>query len=109
MEKPSLILTGGRVFCGLNEGFVEAIAIASGRVLATGSAETIAELAGPDTRIIELAGRTAIPGLNDAHMHLLPLGLTMTEINLRPETGANSIGELPMVQRCLENWKKLRG
>ncbi|KAA0078178.1 amidohydrolase [Tardiphaga sp. P9-11] len=94
MEKPSLILTGGRVFCGLNEGFVEAIAIASGRVLATGSAEKIAELAGPDTRIIELAGRTAIPGLNDAHMHLLPLGLTMTEINLRPETGANSIGEI---------------
>ncbi|WP_441278733.1 amidohydrolase [Tardiphaga sp. 172_B4_N1_3] len=94
MEKPSLILTGGRVFCGLNEGFVEAIAIASGHVLATGSAETIAELAGPDTRIIELAGRTAIPGLNDAHMHLLPLGLTMTEINLRPETGANSIGEI---------------
>ncbi|MEZ0221110.1 MAG: amidohydrolase, partial [Tardiphaga sp.] len=94
MEKPSLILTGGRVFCGLNEGFVEAIAIASGRVLATGSAQTIAELAGPDTRIIELAGRTAIPGLNDAHMHLLPLGLTMTEINLRPETGANSIGEI---------------
>lgn len=94
MEKPSLILTGGRVFCGLNEGFVEAIAIASGRVLATGSAQTIAELAGPDTRIVELAGRTAIPGLNDAHMHLLPLGLTMTEINLRPETGANSIGEI---------------
>lgn len=94
MEKPSLILTGGRVFCGLNEGFVEAIAIASGRVLATGSAATIAELAGPETRIIELAGRTAIPGLNDAHMHLLPLGLTMTEINLRPETGANSIGEI---------------
>jgi predicted amidohydrolase YtcJ len=27
-------------------------------------------------------------------MHLLPLGLTMTEINLRPETGANSIGEI---------------
>jgi sugar phosphate isomerase/epimerase len=24
------------------------------------------------------------------------------------ETGANSIGELPMVQRCLDNWKKLR-
>ena len=25
------------------------------------------------------------------------------------ETGAESIGELPMVQRCLDNWKKLRG
>ena len=27
---------------------------------------------------------------------------------IEQETGANSIGELPMVQRCLENWKKLR-
>jgi predicted amidohydrolase YtcJ len=94
MEKPSLIVTGGRVFCGLNEGFVEAVAVASGRVLATGTAEQIAELAGPDTRVIDLAGRTAIPGLNDAHMHLLPYGLNMSQINLRPETGANSIAEI---------------
>jgi len=94
MEKPSLILTGGRVFCGLNEGFVEAVAISSGRVLATGTAEKIAELAGPDTRVIELAGRTAIPGLNDAHMHLLPYGLNMKQINLRPESGASSMAEV---------------
>ncbi|MDB5656430.1 MAG: amidohydrolase [Tardiphaga sp.] len=82
------------MFCGLNEGFAEAIAVASGHVMATGTAAAIAELAGPETRVIDLAGRVAIPGLNDAHMHLLPLGLTMTEINLRPETGANSIGEI---------------
>ncbi|MDB5620735.1 amidohydrolase [Tardiphaga sp.] len=94
IEKPSLILTGGRVFCGLNEGFVEAIAVASGRVIATGSADSIAELAGPDTRVIDLAGRVAVPGLNDAHMHLLPYGLNMSQINLRPETGANSISEI---------------
>ncbi|MET0971459.1 MAG: amidohydrolase [Tardiphaga sp.] len=94
MQKPSLILTGGRVFCGLNEGFAEAIAIADGRVLATGAADTIAEMAGPDTRVIDLAGRTAIPGLNDAHMHLLPYGLNMNQINLRPESGANSITEI---------------
>lgn len=94
MEKPSLILTGGRVFCGLNEGFVEAVAISSGRILATGTAEAIAELAGPETRVIELAGRTAIPGLNDAHMHLLPYGLNMKQINLRPESGASSIAEV---------------
>jgi predicted amidohydrolase YtcJ len=94
MEKPDLILTGGRVFCGLNEGFAEAIAVADGRVLATGSAEDIAALAGPETRVIDLAGRVAIPGLNDAHMHLLPYGLGMKDINLRPESGASSITEI---------------
>jgi predicted amidohydrolase YtcJ len=94
MEKPSLILTGGRVYCGLKEGFVDAIAIASGRIVAAGSAEAIADLAGADTRTIELAGRVAVPGLNDAHMHLLPYGLYMSQINLRPESGANSVDEI---------------
>ena len=93
-EQPSLVLTGGRIFCGLNEGFVEAIAVASDRVIATGTAAAMAELAGPKTRVIDLAGRVAIPGLNDAHMHLLPLGLSMSEINLRPESGAGSIAEI---------------
>lgn len=94
MQKPDLILSGGRIFRGLNEGFCEAIAVADGRVLATGTAEDIATLAGPDTRVIDLAGRTAIPGLNDAHMHLLPFGLNMSQINLRPESGAGSIAEI---------------
>ncbi len=94
IEKPSLILTGGRVFCGLHEGFAEAIAVASGRVIATGTAAAIAELAGPETRMIDLAGRVAIPGLNDAHMHLLPYGLNMNQINLRPESGASSVAEI---------------
>lgn len=93
-EQPRLILTGGRIFCGLNEGFVEAIAVASDRVVATGTAAAIAELAGPGTRVIDLAGRVAIPGLNDAHMHLLPYGLNMKHVNLRPESGASSIAEI---------------
>jgi predicted amidohydrolase YtcJ len=106
MEKPNLILTGGRVFCGLDEGFAEAIAMASGKIVATGSAAEIAELAGPETRIIDLAGRVATPGLNDAHMHLLPYGLTMNEINLRPETGARSIAEiLKRVAQQVKNTK----
>ena len=95
-EKPNLILTGGRVFCGLHEGFAEAIAMASGQVIATGTAKAIAELAGPETRIVDLAGRLAIPGLNDAHMHLLPYGLNMKHINLRPESGASSMAGLPL-------------
>ncbi len=94
MDKADLILSNGRIFCGLNDGFVEALAVAGGRVLATGKASDIAGLAGPATRRIDLGGRLAVPGLNDAHMHLLPFGLHMAEINLRPETGARSVGEI---------------
>lgn len=83
--KADLILTNGRVFCGLAEGYAEAVALRSGKVLATGLSSEIDGLRGPNTRIIDLAGRLATPGLFDAHMHLLPLGLAMSELDARPK------------------------
>lgn len=94
MTQADTVLLNGRIFCGLVEGFAPALAIKDGKVLATGSQADIDALQGPDTEVVDLAGRVAIPGLNDAHMHLLPLGLGMSEVNLRPEQGVNSIGEI---------------
>lgn len=94
MTQAETVLLNGRIFCGLAEGFAEALAIGDGKVLAAGSAAEIAALQGAGTKIVDLAGRIAIPGLNDAHMHLLPLGLAMSEVNLRPEEGVNSIDEI---------------
>lgn len=94
MIQADTVLLNGRIFCGLAEGFVEALAVRDGKVLAAGSAEEISSLRGAGTRVIDLAGRVAIPGLNDAHMHLLPLGVSMNEINLRPEEGVRSIDEV---------------
>ena len=91
MRPADTILTGGKIFLGLHEGFAEALAISGGKVQATGSTADIAALRGADTKVIDLAGRLAIPGLNDAHMHLLPLGLGMLEIGLRADSGATSI------------------
>jgi predicted amidohydrolase YtcJ len=92
MSSVDMILTGGRVFLGLAEGFAEALAISGDRVAAAGTVADIAALAGPDTRVVDLAGRLAIPGLNDAHMHMVPLGLGMLEVGLRADSGATSIG-----------------
>lgn len=91
MVQADLVLSGGRIFCGLEQGFAEALAISDGKVLAIGTAAEIALLADENTRRIDLAGRVAVPGLNDAHMHLLMVGIAMTEINLRPESGAHSL------------------
>jgi predicted amidohydrolase YtcJ len=41
-------------------------------------------LIGPATRVIDLRGRLAAPGLYESHMHLLPLGLAMVEVDVRP-------------------------
>ena len=94
MSQADIIISGGRVFTGLDTGFVEALAIGDGRVLAAGTGAEIDALRGPRTRVIDLAGRVAIPGLNDAHMHLLPVGIAMTEVNLRVEEGVRSVGEI---------------
>ncbi|MEM9783161.1 MAG: amidohydrolase [Pseudomonadota bacterium] len=86
MPKADIVLRGGRVWCGKAEGAVDAVALWSGRVLATGSAGEIAPLIGDTTRVIELDGRMATPGLNDAHLHLLPLGLAMMAVDVRANT-----------------------
>ncbi|MGF9761653.1 amidohydrolase [Microvirga sp. 0TCS3.31] len=94
MQQADIIISGGRIFSGLAEGFVDALAIGADRVLAAGPADDVMSLRGDGTRLIDLDGRVAIPGLNDAHMHLLLLGLGMKEVNLRAEEGVRSIDEL---------------
>ena len=49
---------------------LSAVAIAGGRFSALGDARDILPTAGPATRIIDLRGRRAIPGLIDSHIHL---------------------------------------
>jgi predicted amidohydrolase YtcJ len=47
----------------------EAIAITGGKFEAVGATAEIQKLAGPATRIIDMHGRTVIPGLEDSHLH----------------------------------------
>lgn len=79
-----LVLVGGKVWCGKGLPLAEAVAIFSDKVLATGTDDEIASLIGPRTQVVDLDGRLATPGLNDAHMHLLPYGVAMAEVDLRP-------------------------
>ena len=79
-----IVLTGGTVWCGRAAGTAEAIALWQGRVLATGTSADMSDLIGPRTRVIELDGRLATPGLNDSHLHLISLGLTMDWVDAKP-------------------------
>jgi predicted amidohydrolase YtcJ len=60
----------------------EAIAISRGKVLATGTTADIRKLADDKARLIDLGGRTVIPGLTDGHIHGIRAALTFgTEVN----------------------------
>lgn len=59
-----------------------AIACKDGRIAALGDDAAVLALAGPATRQIDLGGRTVIPGINDAHNHMLEMGLKLRRIGL---------------------------
>ncbi|MCH8861101.1 MAG: amidohydrolase [Proteobacteria bacterium] len=71
-SEPDLILTNGKIVT-VDAGFsiAQAVAIRGQRITAVGDSETLTALAGPDTRIIDLSGRTVIPGLIDNHSHII--------------------------------------
>ncbi|MEL4373650.1 amidohydrolase [Brucella cytisi] len=79
------IVYNGTIWCGYEEGTVEALAIWQGKVLATGTKDQIWSLKGDDTHLIDLKGRFATPGLNDAHLHLISIGLTLKWIDATPQ------------------------
>ncbi len=67
-----LIFSGGPVHLGNPaRSRATAVAVFGGRIVAVGHAE-VAELRGPDTEVVDLAGRLLIPGFQDAHVH--PVG-----------------------------------
>lgn len=66
-----MILTNGKIFTSVaTRPYVQALAIRGDRIITTGDTASIVALAGPQTKRIDLGGRTVIPGINDAHLHL---------------------------------------
>lgn len=54
----------------------EAVAVRGNRILATGSTAGIRAFTGPRTTVVDLHGRTVLPGINDSHLHGVAWGLT---------------------------------
>src|SRR5215831_8035458 len=74
---PDLVLLNGKVIT-VDERFslAQALAVRGDRLVAVGTNADVTRLAGPNTRRIDLRGRSVIPGLIDNHMHLLRAGAT---------------------------------
>jgi hypothetical protein len=80
----SLVLVHGRVWTeNPAQPEVEAVAIAGGHILLTGTSTEVLRLAGPSTRVVELHGRRVVPGFNDAHVHFVPGGQGLASVHLR--------------------------
>jgi predicted amidohydrolase YtcJ len=78
-----LLLVNGRVLTMDEERpIASAVAIRNGLIVALGSDADARAAASPGSEVIDLHGRTATPGLNDAHAHPMGVGFAMAELDL---------------------------
>ncbi len=81
--RPDTILVNGKILA-LDAKFTvhDAIAIKGDRITAAGGSGDIRKLADASTRVVDLGGRTVIPGMTDSHMHAIRAGLSFaTEVH----------------------------
>ena len=101
---PDTLLFNGKIVT-VDEDFsiAEAVAIKDGRFVAVGSNSQIRSLAGDRTEMVDLEGRTVLPGFNDPHLHFAhTLGFVVDELSTKYRQ-ASSIGEiLAVVQEKVE-------
>jgi predicted amidohydrolase YtcJ len=71
---PDTIFVNGKIVV-YDGAPAQALAVRDGRIAAIGDAPAIRALANPSTRVIDLGGRTVIPGLIDSHIHAIRAGL----------------------------------
>ncbi|MBW2561237.1 MAG: amidohydrolase [Deltaproteobacteria bacterium] len=95
-DKADLILKNGKVLTlNRNDEIVEAVAVKDGRIMGTGSAREISALAGNNSNVIDLEGKTVTPGLVESHCHASIVGLNMCfEVDVRQ---ASSIDDIIML------------
>lgn len=91
-----LILQNARIL-GSNKlsGMSEALAIRAGIIVAVGSNTDVLSLADRNSEILDMHGKTILPGLTDSHIHLQHLGRSLTMVNC----------ETDQIQDCFDRLK----
>jgi predicted amidohydrolase YtcJ len=103
-QPADLIVLNAKVYTAdVNRPVAEAFAVRAGRIAFVGSARGALALAGPRTERLDLEGRTVIPGMVDAHAHLLGLGQALRTVDL---VGTRSYDEV--IARVVERAKTAR-
>lgn len=86
-ETADVIFTNGNIYT-VNERqpHAEGLAVKSGRIVFVGSNDDVKKYEGAATRVVDLKGRTVVPGMTDAHYHLMGVGQREMTLNLEGTT-----------------------
>lgn len=104
------ILFNGRIYTNHPEQpIVSALAIEQGRILAIGSDDAILSLAGPHTIRENLEGKTVLPGLTDAHIHLEYYARSLATVDCETLTRAECLKRVAQRARSVTPGQWIRG
>ncbi len=81
----------------------EALAEKDGIILGVGALDEVMAFEGPETQIIDLVGRTMIPGFVDAHGHVFMTGIQALSANLLPAPDG-AVNDIPALQQVLRDF-----
>ncbi|GAA1725152.1 amidohydrolase [Isoptericola hypogeus] len=109
MSTPDLILTNATVITVDDAGtLAEAVAVTDGTITAVGSAAEIGALAAPGTEVVDLGGKTVVPGFIDPHSHV-SMGAPYVRhaaLHTPPVGGTRTVDDV--VRKLHENLEKNR-
>jgi predicted amidohydrolase YtcJ len=114
-DPADMVIQGGQIIT-MDETVptAQAVAIRGNEIVAVGSEGDVATVTGPDTVVVDLAGRTLIPGFVDAHSHYYGTALSggddpSATQELLLATGVTTVGEAAVDEALLAEMQQLEG
>jgi predicted amidohydrolase YtcJ len=90
-----VLLNGKIVTLDKEDSIHEAVAVKFGRIVKVGKNGQVEVLIGDNTQVVDIEGKTIIPGLIDSHCHMVGAGiLRMLTVDLSEEAGVRSIADI---------------
>ena len=101
--EPNLAIINGKIWTvNKDNPWVEAIVCFNGKIIAVGSSKEIKQFITTQTEVIDLNGKFALPGFNDAHVDFYRGGISLQSVDLR-----DAVDEQDFTQRIKQHANKL--
>lgn len=94
----TIFLNGEIITVNASDDIVQGVAVQQDRIVAVGTDHEVLKFRGPKTRVVDLKGKTVIPGIIDAHVHMLIYGLNKLGVDCK--NGVRTIDDI--VERLAE-------
>jgi predicted amidohydrolase YtcJ len=89
-----ILINGKAITMNPSQPIAQAVAISAGHVVVVGSDTEIKQWIGKTTKIVDLHGKTLVPGFTDTHVHMADFGFSLNRISFRGVTSIKDMQKL---------------